>query len=142
MVKTSKIYVRDFTSVSSFALLLFGGNLKVYHQYGVVAVDEWLKFRVSAKPATLVKHLRAQMETMLLRKIIAPEDDITESSEGKGLIEAVSVLLAKEVGSANLPDRSAAEIVRPWMGDADGGRSSGRGGRGGRGRGGRGRGRR
>lgn len=153
MVKTSKIYVRDFTSVSPFSLLLFGGSLKVYHQYGVVAVDEWLKFRISAKPATLVKHLRAQMETMLLRKIIAPEDDITESSEGKALIEAVSVLLAKEVGAGTSnvvgePDRSAAEIVQPWTGGPDQGRSRGRGGRGrgrggrGRGRGGRGRGRR
>ena len=145
MVKTSKIYVRDFTSVSPFSLLLFGGNLKVYHQYGVVAVDEWLKFRISAKPATLVKHLRAQMETMLLRKIIAPEDDITETSDGKALIEAVSILLAKEVGAGTLnvigePDRSAAEIVRPWTGDPDEGRNRGRGGRG-RGRGGRGRGR-
>ena len=85
------------------------------------------------------------METMLLRKIIAPEDDITESSEGKALIEAVSVLLAKEVGTSNIigePDRSAAEIVRPWTGDPDEGGYRGRGGRGrGRGRGGRGRGR-
>ena len=149
IVKTSKIYVRDCTTVTEFALLLFGGNLKVYHQYGVVAVDEWLKFRIAAKPATLVKYLRTQTEIMLLRKIVCPEDDITESSEGKALIEAVSTLLATEIGGAvEGPDRSAADIVRPWTGDPDGGRNysggraGGRGGKGGRGtRGGGGRGR-
>jgi len=150
IVKTSKIYVRDFTTVSEFALLLFGGSLKVHHQYGVVAVDEWLKFRIAAKPATLVKYLRTQTEIMLLRKIVRPEDDITESPEGKALIEAVSTLLATEIGGAiEGPDRSAADIVRPWTGNPDGGRNysggraggrGGRGGRGTRGRGGKGRG--
>ena len=108
----------------------------MHHRYGVIEVD-WLKFRIAAKAATLVKHLRAQMETMLLRKIISPEDDITESEEGKALIQAVSALLAKEVGWAVEPDRSAAEIVRPWLGNSE---EDGRRGRGGRGRGGRGRG--
>ena len=114
IVKTSKIYVRDCTTVSEFALLLFGGNLKVYHTHGVVALDKWLKFRIAAKPATLVKHLRAQMENMLLKKIVSPEDDVTGSPEGKALIQAVSALLEKEV--REVPDRSAADIVKPWIG--------------------------
>jgi len=144
IVKTSKIYVRDYTTVSEFALLLFGGSLKVYHAHGVVAVDNWLKFRIAAKPATLVKHLRAQMETMLLKKIVTPEDDVTESREGAALIQAISALLAKET-TLNSPDRSAAEIVRPWDGNegSNGRRQDGRYGRGerggrGRGQGGRG----
>jgi HrpA-like RNA helicase len=158
IVKTTKTYVRDATPVSAFALLLFGGSLKVYHTHGVVTVDDWLHFRIAAKTATLVKHLRAQMESMLLRKIVTPEEDITGSSEGIALIHAVSTLLEREIKDTS--DRM--EPVRPQIDnefigfgnghprDTQGGRgnssshssgSSGRGrqGRGG-GRGGRGRG--
>ena len=56
-MKTSKVYIRDVTAVSKIAILLFGGDLKVYQTHGVVAVDEWLKFKVGAKQATLIKHL-------------------------------------------------------------------------------------
>mmetsp|Transcript_54900 Transcript_54900/g.164370 ORF Transcript_54900/g.164370 Transcript_54900/m.164370 type:complete len:713 (-) Transcript_54900:147-2285(-) len=148
IVKTSKIYVRDCTTVSEFALLLFGGNLKVFHTHGVITVDNWLKFRIAAKPATLVKHLRAQMDSMLLKKIVSPDEDVTGSPEGRALIQAISALLEKEVNAQ--PDRSGAEIVKPWTGQSDDQRRNreGRGGtgrgssRGGRGQKGRGRGRR
>mmetsp|Transcript_23131 Transcript_23131/g.28384 ORF Transcript_23131/g.28384 Transcript_23131/m.28384 type:complete len:504 (-) Transcript_23131:6-1517(-) len=96
IVKTSKIYVRDCTVVSEFALLLFGGSLKVFNAYGVAAIDDWLKFRIAAKPATLVKYLRVQMEAMLLQKIIKPDDDVTGSPKGMALIQAISVLLETE----------------------------------------------
>jgi len=96
MIKTSKTYVRDCTPVSEFALLLFGGILKVYQTHGVASVDEWLKFRIAAKPATLVKHLRAQMENMLLKKIVSPEEDVTGSPEGRALIQAVGTLLDQQ----------------------------------------------
>lgn len=138
IVKTSKTYVRDCTTVNEFALLLFGGSLQVYHTHGVVTVDDWLKFRIGAKPATLVKHLRAQMERMLLQKIVSPEQDVTGSPEGRALIQAVSSLLDQEYKASILPD--GAEIVRPWTGHTGGGGRGGRsGGRGGRGRGGGGR---
>ena len=96
MIKTTKTYVRDCTPVSEFALLLFGGILKVYHTHSVVTVDEWLKFRIAAKPATLVKHLRAQMESMLLKKIVSPEEDVTGSPEGMAVIQAVGTLLEQQ----------------------------------------------
>lgn len=136
IMKTSKIYVRDCTTVNPLALLLFGGSLQVFHSKHVVTVDQWLQFTIRAKPATLVKHLRAQMESLLLRKILSPEDDVTGSKEGQALIQAVSMLLATETPSA-LPDGS--DIVRPWYGNMEtgrtSGRTSGRGGRSGRGRG-------
>lgn len=150
IVRTSKTYVRDCTPVSEFALLLFGGSLKVYHTHGVVTVDDWLKFRISPKAAALVKHLRAQMESMLLKKIVSPTEDITGSDEAKALIQAVSTLFASEINA--MPEQTGADIVRPWTGlsgdQTQSGNSrrrsgGGRGGRGGRSRGrsGRGRGR-
>ena len=105
--------MRDCTTVSEFALLLFGGNLKVHHARQIVTIDNWLNFRIAAKPATLVKHLRAQMESLLLKKIVSPEIDVTGSSEGRALIKAVSKLIEKEV--KEIPDRSGAEIVKPWV---------------------------
>jgi hypothetical protein len=96
IMKTSKVYVRDCCTVPKFALLLFGGALKVYQSHGVAAVDEWLKFRVQAKPATLVKYLRTSMESLLLEKIMNPQVDVTGSSKGKAVIDAVSALLKME----------------------------------------------
>ena len=98
IMKTSKIYIRDVTAVSKFAILLFGGDLKVYQTHGVVAVDEWLKFRVGAKPATLMKHLRAQLEALLLEKIMDPSIDVAESRKGRAVIDAVAALLKMEGG--------------------------------------------
>jgi HrpA-like RNA helicase len=118
VMMTRKLYVRDLTVVSPFALLLFGGALQVFHEEGVVTVDEWLKFRIARTPATLVKHLRAQMESMLLRKIVTPEDDVFSTTEAKAVISSVSSILRHETkiqrGDAARVD--GAEIVRPWHG--------------------------
>jgi ATP-dependent RNA helicase DHX36 len=98
IMKTSRIYVRDLTPVSKFALLLFGGDLKVFQTHSVVAVDGWLKFRVDAKPATLVKYLRSSLETLLLTKIMNPAIDVALSPKGKSVISAVAALLKMEGG--------------------------------------------
>ena len=157
MVKTSKTYVRDCTTVSPFALLLFGGALEVYQREGICSVDKWLKFRIAPKPATLVKHLRSQMESILTLKIVSPEEDVTGTPEGKALLQSISALFEEETKAQKVPNKSVGETVRPFAFDntydskgGSGGRGgrgrSGRGGRGGRdgrgGRGGRGRGRR
>jgi hypothetical protein len=138
MVKTSKTYVRDLTPVSPLALLLFGGKLDVYQTHGICTVDGWLKFRIDAKPATLVKYLRSQMERILLRKILSPEEDVVGSKEGKALITSISILFQRETEKALIPESSFGEIgsngneTTTGTGGQD---STGRGGRGGRGRG-------
>jgi len=154
LVRTSKTYVRDCTSVSPYALLLFGGALEVYQRHGVCSIDDWLKFRIDAKPATLIKYLRSKMERILFEKIVSPEKDVMETEEGKSLINSISLLFEseskqrqEEPQKASIPDRSGGEIVRPWAGNDDddkrdhrrnkgsGGRGRGRGGRNGPGRG-------
>ena len=96
IMKTSKIYIRDVTAVSKFAILLFGGDLKVYQTHGVCAVDDWLKFKIGAKPATLIKHLRVQLEALLFEKIMDPTIDVAESQKGRAVIDAVATLLKME----------------------------------------------
>jgi HrpA-like RNA helicase len=110
IVKTTKMYIRDCTTVSPFALVLFGGALRVYPDQGVASVDNWLKFRIGPKPATLVKFLRSQMENMLLQKIIDPQDTAADHPEGKALIESVSTLLRIE-GQTSAP--SFQRTVKP-----------------------------
>jgi len=128
IIQTRKLYIRDATVVSPFAILLFGGALHVYHREGLISVDEWLKFKIAAKPATLVKHLRSQMESMLLRKIVDPEEDVTSTPEARALIEAISTLLERERvdqrGDAGRND--GADIVRPWKSDERGQKGRGR----------------
>lgn len=132
IMQTRKLYVRDATVVSPFALLLFGGALNVYHENGVVTVDDWLKFRLARTPATLVKYLRAQMERMLLQKIVAPEDDVSTTPAAKAVIESISTLLQHEtvVEQGDSVWRDGAENANA----ARGGRGRSRGGGGGRGR--------
>jgi len=120
LVRTSKTYVRDCTTVSPFALLLFGGTLEVYQTHGICSVDGWLKFRIDAKPATLIKYLRGKMERMLFQKIVSPHEDVIESDEGRALIQSISRLFESEENRRQEvtvnPDRSGGEIVRPWTG--------------------------
>lgn len=96
IMKTSKVFVRDCCAVSKFSLLLFGGTLKVYQSKGVVVLDEWLKFKCAAKPATLVKYLRQSMEALLLEKIMDPSIDIAGSVKGRAVIDSVTYLLKVE----------------------------------------------
>eukprot|EP00529_Nitzschia_sp_RCC80_P019585 CAMPEP_0113502964 /NCGR_PEP_ID=MMETSP0014_2-20120614/33872_1 /TAXON_ID=2857 /ORGANISM="Nitzschia sp." /LENGTH=430 /DNA_ID=CAMNT_0000397861 /DNA_START=1 /DNA_END=1290 /DNA_ORIENTATION=+ /assembly_acc=CAM_ASM_000159 len=117
LVRTSKTYVRDCTSISPLSLILFGGALTVNQSVGVASVDGWLKFRISAKHATLMKYLRGKMEQVLFDKIVDPEKDISESPDSRAVIESICLLFEAE--SKAQPDRSAANIVRPWTGRED-----------------------
>jgi HrpA-like RNA helicase len=136
IVRTSKMFVRDCTTVNPIALVLFGGSIEIYHREGVISVDEWLKFRISTLQATLMKHLRVQMESILLQKILSPEDNTANSATGRALIESISVLLGREHQRQDV--RDGREIVRIWRGSQEtngrGGRGRGRGGRSGPGR--------
>ena len=52
------MYIRDNTMVGSYALLLFGGDVRVLHDEGLVKVDDWATFQAPARIGVLVKELR------------------------------------------------------------------------------------
>lgn len=166
LVRTSKTYVRDCTTVNPLALLLFGGALETYPAHGICAVDGWLKFRIQARSATLIKYLRGRMERLLFEKIVSPHKDVIETDEGRALIRSIGLLFEGESernaapAETPLPHRTVGDFVRPWTGQehennrvstgrargqgnnrppsvADDGDVGGRSGSGGRGRGGR-----
>jgi HrpA-like RNA helicase len=97
IMQTRKLYVRDVTVVSPFALLLFGGTLQVYHTDGVITIDTWLQFRISRVAATLIKYLRSEMETMLLQKIVSPGQNLTVAPHNKAITDAICTLFLEKL---------------------------------------------
>jgi hypothetical protein len=98
-------------------------------------VDEWLKFRISPKPATLVKHLR-KMEHVAAQDYRSGRRR-DESPEAKNIAICVLSLLARggRQTTAAPAGRETAARQRRWRyagGRSNGGRSGRGGGRSGR----------
>ena len=115
-VATSKVFVRDVTVASPYALLLFGGfdavaagamaavsgkagskgaegdAVRVAHADGLVYVGryEWMKFKAPARLGVLVRGLRSALDELLEWKVASPEVDISASP----VVDAVLRLLA------------------------------------------------
>jgi hypothetical protein len=93
-MKTSKTFLMDCTVVSPMALLLFGGELEVRHEEGCVLVDNWIRIKVAAPTAVLVKKLRLAIDGLLQQKIGKPEVEI--SAAGDAIIGALVKLLSDD----------------------------------------------
>ena len=87
-VETSQVFVRDATLVSPYALMLFGGKLRVEHAERTITVDDWATFRAPAEIGTLMKLLRAELDRLLVRMIESPG-----KKEGGGIVRTVVSLL-------------------------------------------------
>jgi ATP-dependent RNA helicase DHX29 len=81
-VKTSKSYLRDCTTASPLAMLLFGGALEVSHETNAVMVDGWIKVRAAAQMAVLVKHLRNAFMALMNKKVTQPKMRLDEGLTG------------------------------------------------------------
>lgn len=93
-VKTSRIFVRDATMVSPYALLLFGGDIDVLHERGEITVDAWMYFKAPARVAVLVRELRRQLDGLLQRKFENPGLDLNE--DGRAIHDAITRLIKTE----------------------------------------------
>eukprot|EP00741_Cyanophora_paradoxa_P004167 tig00000786_g4048.t1 len=91
-VKTNKVFIRDSSMVSPFALLLFGGPISVDHQRAVVAVDGWIEFHAPARVAVLARELRALVDELLERKLAEPRTDVAASP----VVRAITQVLSQE----------------------------------------------
>ena len=90
-VRTSKIFIRDSTMVPPYALLLFGGSLRVEHTRNKIVVDDWMYFNTPARVGVLIRELRSELECLLSQKMENPHLEISSSP----LIDAVTMLLGK-----------------------------------------------
>ena len=141
-VKTTRVYIRDATPVSPYALILFGGGRMEVEACprgsteSVLRLDGWLGFKCPRRDHLLVMELREVLDGILKHKVENPKIDFSE--EGAGIIDAVKAILTMDAdGKAMAPER-----VPTRSGGGDGNnRSGGRGGGKGRGKGGGGGGR-
>ncbi|XP_012836166.1 PREDICTED: ATP-dependent RNA helicase DHX36 isoform X1 [Erythranthe guttata] len=91
-VKTSSIYIRDSTSISDYALLMFGGNLIPSKTGdGIEMLGGYLHFSASKTVLDLIRKLRGELDKLLTRKIKEPGVDVTV--ESKGVVAALIELL-------------------------------------------------
>lgn len=78
---TSKLFIRDATEVPLYALLLFGGVVRVDHLgKGLTIGDDWIRMKAWARIGVLVNHLRRLLDTLLESKVQNPSIEM-ESSE-------------------------------------------------------------
>ena len=110
-VRTAQVYVRDASPASPYALMLFGGGLVADRAAAALAapttprgangageasvvlvVGGWIKFRVPKRVEALLLDVRAKLASLLQQKIAWPSIEL--SSAGKGILAAVSALLA------------------------------------------------
>ena len=80
-----KIYLRDGNEVPVFAMLLFGGRMKVHRLQGGISMscsegqeEGWIKLRASARIATLVQHLRFLLDAALEKSFVCPTENVFE----------------------------------------------------------------
>jgi ATP-dependent RNA helicase DHX57 len=56
-----QVFVRETSMVPVYSLLLFGGQLEVVHDKGLITVDGWAQFKAPGRIGVLVRELRAQV---------------------------------------------------------------------------------
>jgi ATP-dependent RNA helicase DHX57 len=107
-VQTAKVYVRDATVISSYALLLFGGEIRVDRTNGFIVVGDWIRFHADLKIAILIKELRRELDKLMWAKIADPDVDIGSSPICAALLRLVtsdgSDFAERTVGGASSAD--------------------------------------
>ena len=77
---TSKVFIRDLTPCNVFALLMFGGEVRLAaSDGGGLIVDGWIKIRGWARIGVLVSRLRAMLDELLEKKLEDPDMKMADS---------------------------------------------------------------
>jgi HrpA-like RNA helicase len=129
-VKTTRVYIRDATPVSPYALILFGGGRMEVEgcprgsNESVLRLDGWLGFKCPRRDHLLVMELREVLDQILKHKVENPKTDFTE--EGVGIIDAVKAILTMdEDGKVMAPERRTDNAYDMLKRRNDGGGGSG-----------------
>ncbi|KAH9305424.1 hypothetical protein KI387_009828 [Taxus chinensis] len=93
-VETTKVFLRDTTIISPYALLLFGGPINIQHQTGTVILDGWLKMNAPAQTAVLFKELRLTLCSILQELIQKPKERVAVAE--REVIHSIVQLLSDE----------------------------------------------
>ena len=93
-VKTTRVYIRDATPVSPYALILFGGGSIQVEDGGnesVIRMDGWLGFKCPRRDHGLVMELREVLDGIMRKKIENPKMEFC--GDAVGIITAVKAIL-------------------------------------------------
>ena len=74
---TSKVFIRDSTMVTPYALALFGGSLSVLYHQGEIKVDGWIRLAAPARLGVLVRGLRDLLRRAVEEKLKHPHADVS-----------------------------------------------------------------
>ncbi|GFS23531.1 ATP-dependent RNA helicase DHX29, partial [Elysia marginata] len=69
-VRRTRVYVRDTSVISPYALLLFGGAIDVQHTQKLISLDSWIRFRAVARTGVIFKELRTLLDGVLSSQVI------------------------------------------------------------------------
>ena len=84
----------DTTVISPLTLMLFGGEIRIFHDECYVLIDGWIRIRAPAPHAVLIRKLRQALDMLLKQKIEKPEADMALTSVG--IVSALSKMLQDE----------------------------------------------
>ncbi|UZJ55185.1 hypothetical protein CBS101457_004505 [Exobasidium rhododendri] len=104
-----KIYLRDGNEVPIFAMLLFGGKLKIHRMQGGISMSSsnssddqedgqggWIKLKASARIATLVQHLRFLLDAALEKSFESPTENVFETGLEAEVRDCLMKVLQKD----------------------------------------------
>ncbi|GET86248.1 RNA helicase, putative [Leishmania tarentolae] len=98
-VKTSATFLREVSVVAPLHVILFGsGNLEYLAKYEELCVDEMTAFKCHQDDATLLTHLKTQLDSALTQKINDPSK--TWESISSVVVRAIVKLLKEDRGGA------------------------------------------
>ena len=84
-----KVVARAVSMASPYAMLLFGGELDVVHERGLVRVGGWAEYAAPARVAVLVRRLRGGLGRALLRKSEDPAFDVATAACSRAALRLV-----------------------------------------------------
>ncbi|KAK8805503.1 hypothetical protein WA158_002159 [Blastocystis sp. Blastoise] len=76
LVNTSKLYLHDISSINTYTLLLFGGNVDVQYDKQTIMIDGWIRLHSPPRVSVLIKRLLEQLDIKLLDKYKNPQNNV------------------------------------------------------------------
>jgi len=76
-VAPSKIYLREVTELTPYALLFFAGQVRCDYAQGIVAVDDMVRFSASGRVVAILEAARESISCTLLQKFVDPQLDMS-----------------------------------------------------------------
>ncbi|KAJ3195536.1 ATPdependent RNA helicase [Irineochytrium annulatum] len=90
-IKTTKVYIRDSSHISNFAIAFFGGRLKWDRKQNQLNVDDgWIRFAATTKTSSIIEASRLALDDLLQMKIENPGLLVSETNLVKAIVSLIT----------------------------------------------------